>query len=265
MSQNNISLGIFLLRYWWVWPLAFLLLIVLQLLDMLNGHFLPNVIDNVIWGIILLLGVLQVVAFILSIAHKAWWKLGGIMAGGFLCALGFAAIVFVGMVTVLFEEEEDHFGMEHPIPDTLQCEVPIGGVIMQLPEDSCSVAADSDSIRILSTDKSTWLQLYEGGQPGIYEYTLYAPALPDGYVYLRCFEVTKDIALSTKEIVKRTKHEFSDHTSFGKVVDKRDFTIYEGVWGEPYAVRVEVWCHDNASRRDKCLLSKVYKLEGWMR
>ncbi|MBR3559840.1 MAG: hypothetical protein IKN78_13370, partial [Bacteroidales bacterium] len=99
----------------------------------------------------------------------------------------------------------------------------------------------------------------------IYEYTLYAPALPDGYVYLRCFEVTKDIALSTKEIVKRTKHEFSDHTSFGKVVDKRDFTIYEGVWGEPYAVRVEVWCHDNASRRDKCLLSKVYKLEGWMR
>jgi hypothetical protein len=90
-------------------------------------------------------------------------------------------------------------------------------------------------------------------------------ALPDGYVYLRCFEVTKDIALSTKEIVKRTKHEFSDHISFGKLVDKRDFTIYEGVWGEPYAVRVEVWCHDNASRRDKCLLSKVYKLEGWMR
>ena len=70
MSQNNISLGNFLLRYWWVWPLAFLLLIVLQLLDMLNGHFLPNVIDNVIWGIILLLGVLQVVAFILSIAHN---------------------------------------------------------------------------------------------------------------------------------------------------------------------------------------------------
>lgn len=39
-------------------------------------------------------------------------------------------------------------------------------------------------------------------------------ALPDGYVYLRCFEVTKDIALSTKEIVKRTKYEFSDHRDY---------------------------------------------------
>jgi len=27
------------LRYWWVWPLAFLLLIVLQLSDMLKGHY----------------------------------------------------------------------------------------------------------------------------------------------------------------------------------------------------------------------------------
>lgn len=39
MSQNNTPLGNFLLRYWWVWPLAFLFLIVLQLSDMLKGHF----------------------------------------------------------------------------------------------------------------------------------------------------------------------------------------------------------------------------------
>ncbi len=53
--------------------------------------------------------------------------------------------------------------------------------------------------------------------------------------------------------------------SFSKIVDKQKFTIYEGDWGDYYAVRVEVWHRDASTKNETKLLEKIYHMEGWMR
>ena len=53
--------------------------------------------------------------------------------------------------------------------------------------------------------------------------------------------------------------------SFSKIVDKQEFTIFEGDWGEYYAVRVEVWHCDASTKKETKLLEKIYRMEGWMR
>jgi hypothetical protein len=42
-------------------------------------------------------------------------------------------------------------------------------------------------------------------------------------------------------------------------------TIYEGDWGKPYAARFEVWFKGNEDQRERKLMEKVYKIEGWQR
>ena len=53
--------------------------------------------------------------------------------------------------------------------------------------------------------------------------------------------------------------------SFTRLVEKQEFVIYEGDWGDYYAVRVEVWRKDSATRKEHKLMEKVYRMEGWMR
>jgi len=43
------------------------------------------------------------------------------------------------------------------------------------------------------------------------------------------------------------------------------FTIYEGDWGRPYAVRFEVWFRPDNNGQERKLIEKIYKIEGWMR
>ena len=53
--------------------------------------------------------------------------------------------------------------------------------------------------------------------------------------------------------------------TFSQVVDKKEFTIYEGDWGDYYAARIEVWHRDANTGEEKKLMDKVYRVEGWMR
>ena len=53
--------------------------------------------------------------------------------------------------------------------------------------------------------------------------------------------------------------------SFSTLVNKREFVIYEGDWGDYYAVRVEVWHRDSVTHQESKLMEKVYRMEGWMR
>ncbi|MBP5375589.1 MAG: hypothetical protein J6Y38_04560 [Bacteroidaceae bacterium] len=48
-------------------------------------------------------------------------------------------------------------------------------------------------------------------------------------------------------------------------MDKQEFTIYEGVWDDYYAARVEVWFKDAETRKERKLVEKVYRVEGWQR
>ena len=170
-----------------------------------------------------------------------------------------------GMVANI--DGEDLFGREHPIPDTLHCEFPLVDYdhIYYGMNDTVGTFKKAVTPVIDSLNSLTYLQVHEGSQPGIYEYDLYAPALSDGYVFLKCYEVTEDLRLSEQCITERTKVPFAGHDSFGQIVSRREFTIYEGSWDEPYAVRVEAWHHDKVLHQNRLLTSKIYKLEGWMR
>ena len=80
-----------------------------------------------------------------------------------------------------------------------------------------------------------------------------------------CFEVTKNLPLSEKRIRKESRVEIKPTNSFSKVVDQQRFFIYEGVWRDYYAARIEVWFKDAKTKEEKKLLEKVYRVEGWMR
>ena len=163
-----------------------------------------------------------------------------------------AVMAFVTLcVGMAAQSAPTRFGVDHPIPKGLVCN-------HVLPEDS--ILAEEPS----PADTASWLQIYRGSQGGIYEYTLYAPSLPAGEVYLRCYEVSENIALSELRLRKASRCPIEATSAFSRVVNRQRFTIYEGDWGDYYAVRVEVWHRDKGGKKRK-LMEKTYAMEGWMR
>ena len=171
-----------------------------------------------------------------------------------LSILSFIAVFGLGSGVLAFLDigySHDPFGMQHPIPVSLKYhEV--------LYDGSAKPEVDAN-------DRMSYLQIERVAGGGVYAYDFYYPALNAGEVYLRCFEATEGVALSESSVGKRSRVSVPATHSFGKVVDKQAFTIYEGEWGDYYAVRVEVWHKAAASGRETKLLEKVYKMEGWTR
>ena len=96
-------------------------------------------------------------------------------------------------------------------------------------------------------------------------YDFYYSALPEGDIYLRCFEATKNIPLSEGSIMDESRVSRSATESFTQLVNKKRFTIYEGDWEDYYAARIEVWHKDASTQKETKLLEKVYRVDGWMR
>lgn len=251
------------IRFWWLFPLVTILCIAGALL-VIDCH---PVVGLILCGISILTLAVQLPVFIILLIKKKWWRAVGAFFAGIVSFLGVAAIpaLFLGM---FFNSLPDDFGKEHPIPEGLEYNMPLGCIT----EEGDTV--DSGESEFLgwvkvqpvidSTDTASWLQIWHGMQGGIYEYSLYWPALEDGEVYLRCFEVTQNVELSVEQIRRRTARQVSGHQEFGQIVDQKDFTIYEGDWEEYYAVRVEVW-HKPTHGKPHKLMQKVYRMEGWMR
>ena len=159
-------------------------------------------------------------------------------------------ILAVLALILLFSRSSDKFGKNHPIPEELQ---------FSLPLDSLSTPA------VDTLDSRSWLVLRNDIQGGIYNYDFYYTPLPAGEIFLRCFEATENIPLSEKEIEERSKVQIDSTASFSQLVNKQQFSIYEGDWEDYYAARVEVWFRDAATKQEKKLLEKVYRVEGWTR
>lgn len=159
-------------------------------------------------------------------------------------------ILAVLAMILLFSRSSDKFGKNHPIPNGLE---------FSLPLDSLATQA------IDTLGSNTWLVLRNDIQGGIYNYDFYYTPLPAGEIFLRCFEATENIPLSEKEIEERSKVQIDSTASFSQLVNKQQFSIYEGDWEDYYAARVEVWFRDAATKQEKKLLEKVYRVEGWTR
>ena len=193
-----------------------------------------------LWAFLLLI----IAALFLLIRRKAVQ----LCIAAFGMVIQFLATAFLGLA---LQSAPTGFAEEHPIPE---------GLMYHTPKDE---GTDMEE-EVDSTDSTTWLQIRNAFQGGIYEYSFFYPQLPEGTIFLRCYEVTENLPLSEKSIKKATTQKTEGSDKFTCHVNSKRFTIYEGDWGEYYAARIEVWFKDSNGKERK-LMEKVYSVEGWMR
>lgn len=176
---------------------------------------------------------------------------------GFVIAILIIIVSFIFAIREAFHSafgpDNDDFGKRHQIPAGLVYNQP-----MELRDSALVAPADS-----LAPD--SYLQVYNDYQGGMYLYDFHYPSLPAGEIYLECYEVTENIPLSKNRILEESKVEITVTDSFSKLINKQKFTIYEGVWGDYYAARIEVWHKDATTKKKRKLVEKVYRVEGWER
>ena len=109
-------------------------------------------------------------------------------------------------------------------------------------------------------------QLYNSYQPGLYEYDLWIQSDQSGTVFLKVYEITQEILLSSSSVMNGSSIRIENtQGKIKKFSSKDDFTIYEGDWGQPYGARFEVWFIPDNKNEEKKLAQKNYIIEGWMR
>ena len=246
-----------ILRFWYMLPLLAAVLLLI-LISMTTTY--PSILENIIYCLLLLTLVMLAVSWVLLLSNKKWWRciVSVVVSVVFVGVLGFY-LIFAAM------SAPDGFGKDHPIPAGLAYNLPLRNEYVY---DSISQTSHQvpDTVDVIDAhDADTYLQIWDGSQGGIYLYDLYYGPLPAGEIYLRCFEVTENIPLSESRISKESRVKIRPTTAFTKVVDKQRFFIYDGDWNDYYAARIEVWFKDAATKKERKLMEKVYRVEGWMR
>jgi hypothetical protein len=234
----------FIIRFWWLFPLLFAASI------LISAYF------DSMWPIFFVISVpltfvAMITSWIILLIFKKWWRflcsfiLGALTVTYFLYQLNIA-------IGLAFNPGPDDFGKEHPIPASLAYNIPL-------------MDGEDATALVDSTESDTFLQIWNDFQGGMYMYDFYHPALEEGWIYLRCYEATENIPLSPERISEASMVATPSTTSFSKVVEKQCFTIYPGDWGDYYAARIEVWHKDAKTGKERKLMEKVYRVEGWMR
>ena len=257
-----------IIKYWYVLPVLYALWTTL-IFGCLDKIVMPSAtlaasVANALIILLFLIWILLPVTWILLLVNKKWLR----------CIISILASIVIGSVfgflflSVLFAPDTDPFGKNHPIPEGLEYNLPLNNECL-VETDSCGYEYIEDFDSLVSPvdihDPNTYLNIRKDIQGGIYSYDFYYGPLPAGEIYLKCFEVTENIPLSESRIRKASRVEIKPTKSFSKLVDKQEFTIYDGVWGDYYAARIEVWFKDAKTKEKKKLVEKVYRVEGWQR
>ena len=237
----------FFVRFWWIFPVANV--ICMSLVLILLRHQLWNLSSCLIITSILLM-LIQGVSIICCICKKEWRQTVVSAITGAVCLIVFSNVsfIFIAFLDLL----PDTFGKEHPIPEGLRYEIP---------------KSENDDFEAIADSLPSYgnLQIGDDIQGGIYHYSFYYPELPDGEVFLRCFEVTDNIELSAPRLQNASTVEVKNHSGFGIIANRQRFTIYEGDWGDYYVARIEVWHRNATTKEETKLMEKNYRVEGWMR
>jgi hypothetical protein len=109
-------------------------------------------------------------------------------------------------------------------------------------------------------------RLVDGIQPGIYVAVFSLNPGEPGSVYLKAFEVTKEMPLSVGSLRSNSETRMTWSTNpterFGA---KTGFTVYEGDSYNPYAARFEVWFKPDSGKPERKLAERLFKISGWDR
>jgi len=179
----------------------------------------------------------------------------------------FTALSFAGLLIAIFL-----YGILLFIVDTIEprdgwadnLTIP-GNISLEIPKGDGIKSVRPDSILKIKRAKQDF-ELYNSFQPGLYYYDVWLGKIEKGTIYLKAYEVTKNYALSTDNLSERSSIEvYNPADSIVRFQLIREFTIYEGDWGKPYAAHFEVWFKPDGQGSKRKLLEKNYKIEGWMR
>ena len=234
----------FIVRFWWLFPVLFAASILISAyFDSMRPIFFVISVP--------LTFVALITSWIFLLIFKKWWRFLPSLILGALTLIFFLYILMIGF-ELAFNPGPDNFGKEHTIPAQLDYNLPLlEGEELPHPIDSIA--------------SNTWLQIWNDVQGGMYTYDFHHPALEEGWIYLRCYEATKNIPLSPERISATSMVATPSTTSFSKLVEGQRFTIYAGDWGDYYAARIEVWHKDANTGKERKLMEKVYRVEGWER
>ena len=235
------------LRTWWKPLVTFLLAVGI----LVGGLALESkLVYDVFPWVLFVLMVIVFVSAVYQILLKKWYL-----------ALLQVALTFGSwlMVSVLLSFYPNDFFADYlTIPKDIHFEKPL--------DLRTDVGMDPKNIdEIMNTNKNeTSFEIANGSQPGIYEYYFWYRPKAFGSIYLKAFEVTQDLELSTERLPLRSKVEIKAVNQEIQLFTN-DFTIYEGDWGKPYGARFEVWFKPQNGEPEYKLMEKNYEIEGWMR
>lgn len=235
------------LRTWWKPLLTFLLATGIYVGGlMLESKF---VYDFFPW----IVPVLMVVVFasaVYQVIIKKWYF--GLLQLAILFGAWFVLSVLVSFYP------NDFFADNLGIPDDIAFEEPL--------DLRTDVGMDPKNIgEVMATRQNDLtFKIANGTQSGIYDYYFWHRPKTLGTLYLKAFEVTQNLELSTERLQMHSEVEIKQLNETVELFTN-GFTIYEGDWGQPYGARFEVWFKPDNGEPERKLTEKNYIIEGWMR
>lgn len=108
------------------------------------------------------------------------------------------------------------------------------------------------------------LEIYGGS--GTYSYCIWYGKIESGKAYIKAYEITRNIALSVDRLRGSSSLYISNNRdTLKKFSSQSPFTIYEGDQDKPYLARFELWFKPLGEGKERKLMEKVYRIEGWQK
>lgn len=189
-----------------------------------------------------------IISSVVCFAKKRWVQgLIGVVA----LLITIVALVIASFFALFFSPSEDSFADKLTIPKNLSITTPLNG---------------HNGKPAISRPLKPSFRLWNGIQPGIYVSEIWINPGEPGKVYLKAYEVTHRTILSETDLKDATNEHIGCSLNPKQLfMSSKNFTIYEGDWGKPYAACFEVWFSPDSGKSDRMLMQKVFKIEGWMR
>lgn len=167
--------------------------------------------------------------------------------------------LIIGLILQIFAglSNPDPYAYSHPIPKGIAYNIPIE-------KDLDNTKYNFRHEAVLESDSTTWLQVSTDFM-GRFAYTFYYRNLPAGDVFLRCYEAGTNEPLSAEKVERSTLSPIHAEQGFACQVSDKHLIIYEGAPMQYYVARFEVWHRSADTHKERKLLEKYYRVDGYER
>ena len=267
-SQSSLKATSLLVRWWGPGFVMAGIIGILVAADLL----LDGLLNHLPWWVIVAPVVTPWTLPLRSLSKRAWTKAAvqSISLATGLC-LGMAGL-WVTYTTL------NQRTPPHPFPDSLKSASESGTLIHE-PLDPNHPTLSGDFLSEASQETkpkdgsmSPDLALTKYPQGGMYAAEIRANPGEAGTLFLRAFEHSSNTPLSEsspsaeRQLSVSTRHPARYSPQPNEIFTSHvDFKLTEGVWGQFYAARFELWFAPASEAPPRRLHTKVFRVEGWQR